>query len=169
VYDKLGEEMERSANAGQPMMKDDVMKRTKEIFLEWMEMQLGERLKILKKQGNQRGGSRKVYLQMQRTIYGSVQAARAFWMELQKAFKAMGYMRSVADPCLYFRWDEDGELCVWLTWIDDCIIVERADISVKQDWIQNTNVCVDRRFSNKYARLQQLVDCVWGNDNKSNG
>jgi hypothetical protein len=64
-----------------------------------------------------------VYLQMQRTIYGSVQAARAFWMELQKAFTAMGYTRSAADPCLYFRWDDDGELCVWLTWIDDCIIM----------------------------------------------
>jgi hypothetical protein len=46
---------------------------------------------------------------------------------------------------------------------------ERADISVKQDWIQNANVCVDRKCSNKYERLQQLVDCVRNNDNKSNG
>jgi hypothetical protein len=112
VYDKLGEEMEKRVNAGQTMDKEEVMKRTKEIFQEWMVMQLGERLQFLKQQGNQRGGSRKVYLQMQQTIYGSVQAARAFWMELQKAFKAMGYTRSAADPCLYFRWDEDSELCV---------------------------------------------------------
>jgi hypothetical protein len=46
---------------------------------------------------------------------------------------------------------------------------ERADILVKQDWIQNANVCVDRKCSNKCERLQQLVDCVWSNDNKSNG
>jgi hypothetical protein len=46
---------------------------------------------------------------------------------------------------------------------------ERVDISGKQDWSQNANVCVDRKCSNKYERLQQLVDCVWSNDNKSNG
>jgi hypothetical protein len=67
---------------------------------------------------NIKQGSKKVYLMMERTIYGSVQAARVFWMELQKAFQGMGYTRSVADPCLYVQWDEDGELCIWLTWID---------------------------------------------------
>jgi Reverse transcriptase (RNA-dependent DNA polymerase) len=65
---------------------------------------------------------------MQRTIYGIVQAARAFWIELQKAFAAMGYTRSSADPCLYYRWDENGELCMWLTWIDDCIIIGSSDV-----------------------------------------
>jgi hypothetical protein len=94
------------------MTTEEVKQRTKEIFQEWMEIPLSERLQLLKQQRSQRGGSKRVYLQMQRTIYGSVQAARSFWMELQKAFTAMGYMRSAADPCLYFRWDEDGELCV---------------------------------------------------------
>jgi methyl coenzyme M reductase gamma subunit len=44
VYDKLGEEMEKRVNAGQTMDKEEVMKRTKEIFQKWMAMQLGERL-----------------------------------------------------------------------------------------------------------------------------
>jgi Reverse transcriptase (RNA-dependent DNA polymerase) len=79
---------------------------------------------------------------MQRTIYGSVQAARAFWMELQKAFTAMGYTRSAADPCLYFRWDEDGKLCVWLTWIDDCIIMGSSHV-------------VDR----ERAKMMKLFEC----------
>jgi hypothetical protein len=103
------------------------VQRAKEIFQEWMSKLLGERLQLMKLQKNQRGGSKKVYLQMQRTIYGSEQAARAFWVELQKAFTAMGYTRSNADPCLYFRWDENGELCLWLTWIDDCIIIGSKD------------------------------------------
>jgi Reverse transcriptase (RNA-dependent DNA polymerase) len=107
-----------------------------------MAMQLSEQLQILKRQGNQRGGSRKVYLQMQRTIYGSIQTARAFWMELQKAFRAMGYTRSTAVPCLYFRWDEDGELCVGLTWINDCIIVGSSQV-------------VDR----ERQKMMQLFEC----------
>jgi Reverse transcriptase (RNA-dependent DNA polymerase) len=128
VYDKLGEEMEQRYRASHPMTKEEVKERTKEIFKEWTEIPLSERLRLLKLQKSQRGGSKRVYLQMQRTIYGSVQAARAFWMELQKAFTAMGYTRSAADPCLYFRWDEDGELCVWLTWIDDCIIMGSSHV-----------------------------------------
>jgi hypothetical protein len=63
-------------------------------------------------------------------------------MELQKAFTAMGYTRSAADSCLYFQWDKDGELCVWLTWIDDCIIVGSSDV-------------VDR----ERAKMMQLFEC----------
>jgi hypothetical protein len=54
----------------------------------------------------------------------------------------MGYTRSSADPCLYFRWDEHGELCVWLTWIDDCIIV-------------GSNQVVDR----ERRKMMQLFEC----------
>jgi hypothetical protein len=81
------------------------------------------KLKLLQEQKNLRGGAKKVYLQMQHTICRSVQAARAFWIELQQAFKVMGYKQSNVDPCLYFRWDKDGELCMWLTWIDDCVAI----------------------------------------------
>jgi hypothetical protein len=63
----------------------------------------GEKARIMKAQCNPQVGSSKVYLQMTMTIYGSMQAARAFWIELQKAFKAMGYERSEADLCLYFK------------------------------------------------------------------
>jgi hypothetical protein len=91
---------------------------------------------------NIRQGSKKVYLQMERTIYGCVQAARAFWMELQEAFRAMGYTRSVADPCLYVRWDEDGEMCIWLTWIDDCIVIGKPDVVARES-----------------AKLMSLFDC----------
>jgi hypothetical protein len=88
VYDKLGEEMDQRKKESQSMSTEEVKQRTKEIFQEWMEIPLSVRLILLKQQKRQRGGSGKVYLQMQRTIYGSVQAARAFWIELQKAFTA---------------------------------------------------------------------------------
>jgi hypothetical protein len=42
-------------------------------------------------------------LKLQRTIYGLKQAAFAFWRELLMAFNAMGFKRSSADPCLYFK------------------------------------------------------------------
>jgi hypothetical protein len=99
-------------------------------------------LKVLREQRNPRGGAKKVFLQMQRTIYRSVQAARAFWIELQQAFKAMGYSRSKADPCLWYQWDKDSELCMWLTWIDDCAAIGKEHVVARES-----------------AKLMSLFDC----------
>jgi Reverse transcriptase (RNA-dependent DNA polymerase) len=132
VYDKVGEEMERTQVNDNSMNEETIKQRTKEIFQEWLLKSTGEKLKILREQKKPRGGAEKVFLKMQRTIYGSVQAARAFWIELQQAFKAMGYSRREADPCLYFKWDEQGELCMWLTWIDDCVVIGKVGAVAKE-------------------------------------
>jgi Reverse transcriptase (RNA-dependent DNA polymerase) len=108
----------------------------------WMDKPIGEKLQILITQRNPKGGSEKVLLKMKKTIYGSVQAARAFWIELQKAFHAVGYQQSEADPCMYHRWDEHGNICIWLTWIDDCIAIGKESVVVR-----------------KCAKLMQLFDC----------
>ena len=57
------------------------------------------------------------------TIYGLKEAAMAFWREILKAFKHMGYNRSKAGSCLYFKWTALGNLIVWLSWVDDCACV----------------------------------------------
>jgi hypothetical protein len=67
VYNKMGEEMDQCKKESQPMSTEEVKQRTKEIFQEWMEIPLSERLILLKQQRRQQGGSGKVYLQMQRT------------------------------------------------------------------------------------------------------
>jgi len=43
---------------------------------------------------------RNVVLMVLRTIYSLCEAAIAFWKEMLKAFKAMKFKRSTADPCL---------------------------------------------------------------------
>jgi hypothetical protein len=71
-------------------------------------------------------------------------AAGAFWIELQKAFKAMGYARSEADLCLYFKWDDKNKLCIWLTWIDDCIVISTEDIVARESAkLMSLFVCED--------------------------
>jgi Reverse transcriptase (RNA-dependent DNA polymerase) len=60
-------------------------------------------------------------LKLNRTIYGLKQAASAFWSELLKALNKIGFERSGADHCLYFKWGEEG-LCICLSWVDDCLI-----------------------------------------------
>ena len=45
-----------------------------------------------------------------------------FWKELLRAMNFMRCNRSYADPCLYWKWTEDG-LIMWLSWVDDCLCV----------------------------------------------
>jgi hypothetical protein len=71
-----------------------------------------------------------------------VQAVRAFWVELQKAFQAMGYKRSESDPCMYIRGGENGNICMWLTWIDACIAIGKKSV-----------------VECKRAQLMSLFDC----------
>jgi Reverse transcriptase (RNA-dependent DNA polymerase) len=40
------------------------------------------------------------------------------------------------------QWDEDGELCIWLTWIDDCIVIGNANVVARES-----------------AKLMSLCDC----------
>ena len=63
-----------------------------------------------------------VILELLHTIYGTVQATMAFFWELLRAFKILKYNRSKADPCLHYKWNEQGKLVVWLSWVDNCVV-----------------------------------------------
>ena len=62
-----------------------------------------------------------VLLKLKKAIYGLKQAAMAFWHKLLEVMLAMGNKRSRADPCVYYRWNDDKTLTMWLSWIDDNI------------------------------------------------
>ena len=64
----------------------------------------------------------KVVLLLLKTIYGIVQAAMVFFKELLKAFQYLKYNRSTVDPCLQFKWTDEGKLIIWLMWVDDCVV-----------------------------------------------
>jgi len=64
-----------------------------------------------------------IVLLLLQTLYGLKQAAMAFWKELLLAMKMMGFKRSEADPCIYFRWSKKNGLVVWLSWINDCLYI----------------------------------------------
>jgi len=61
-----------------------------------------------------------VWLLLQ-TIYGTKQAAMAFWRLVNKVMKNMNFNRSTTDPCLFYKWTDEG-LVVWLVG-DDCLCI----------------------------------------------
>lgn len=73
-----------------------------------------------------------VLLQLLMAIYGTKQAAMAFWRELLKCMYNMDYKRNGADPCLYFKWTIYG-LIIWLSWVDDCMVWGPKEIVTEEN------------------------------------
>ena len=87
------------------------------------------------------------------TLNGLKQAALAFWKKLLMCFKSMGFDRSKADPCLYFKWTITG-LVIWLSWVDDCLAVGNRD-NVEKAKKQMT----DRFDCDVIGKLDEYVGC----------
>ena len=66
----------------------------------------------------------------------------AFFRELLKAFKFLKYNRSKSDPCLHYKWIEEGKLVVCLPWVDNCVVGDHG-----QD------------LQNKKEKMKKLFDC----------
>ena len=74
-------------------------------------------------------------------MYGTKQAAMAYWKEQNKAMRKMKYKRSDIDPCLTYKWTENG-LSVWLSWVDDNVNCgKRADVKQAVTEMQDQFEC----------------------------
>ena len=96
----------------------------------------------------------KVLLLLLRTTYGLKQAAYTFWKELLKAFRSMGFARSKADPCLYFSWTAKHGLILWISWIDDCVVMGKKE---GVEWAQKE---MQKRFDcDDVGELVEYLGC----------
>ena len=59
---------------------------------------------------------------LEKTIYGLVQSARAYFKKAVKVLIEIGFKQSAADPCLFVRRNELGIVFVAM-WVDDCLFV----------------------------------------------
>ncbi len=73
-------------------------------------------------------------LLLKKTLYGLKQAATAFYRKLFAAMQNIGLKRSMADPCLYNKWEIE-RLVIMISWIDDNMILGPEDLvmQVKAD------------------------------------
>ena len=94
-----------------------------------------------------------VVLKLLKTIYGLKNAAKAFWKELLRAFKAMGCERSDADPCMYYKWTALG-LLVWLSWIDDC-----ASFGAEEAVEESRNEMMEMFDCDDVGTMDEYVGC----------
>ena len=82
---------------------------------------LDEEIYMEQPSGFQTAGKDKV-LRLKRAIYGLKQAARAWWIELDKSLKDFGFHRIYADAGIFICRHEDGTYAIMLAYVDDIII-----------------------------------------------
>jgi hypothetical protein len=88
-----------------------------------------------------------------KTLYGTKQGAKAFWLKLLEAMKSMGYTRSKADPCLYYAWTMHG-LVVWISWVDDCLVCGLPEgVRIAKRQMQERFECDD------VGKLTEYIGC----------
>jgi Reverse transcriptase (RNA-dependent DNA polymerase) len=106
-----------------------------------------------------------------RTIYGTCQAAHAFWMKLLVVMKVLGMERNKTDPCLYYSWTEQWGLIIWLSWVDDLLVcgkkegvldfkkkmMEQWDCDEQGTLKEYIGCKIDRDIKNGWMKLTQPV------------
>ena len=86
-----------------------------------------------------------------KTCYGLKQASYEFWVKLLNSMKKMGYSRSNADPCLYYRW-KNNSLNVWVSWVDDLInFGPKEEVLQNKEEFQKQFECDDVGWMNEYV------------------
>ena len=62
-------------------------------------------------------------MRLLKPIYGLKQAVLLLWQRLLEIMKSMGHKQSIADTYMFFSRNKDGKLAIWLSWVDDNLIV----------------------------------------------
>jgi len=94
-----------------------------------------------------------VVLLLLKTMYGTIQAALAFWRKSDIAFTNMEYKRSEADPCLRYKWTEHG-LSLWTSHVDDNLNVgSEENVKKAKELMSQQFECSDQ------GPIQEYLGC----------
>ena len=105
------------------------------------------------------------------TLYGLKQAAWAFWKCLLEVLCKLQYKHNAANPCVYFRWLNDGTLNIWSSWVNDMLnagaksgvmtAVEQFKKQFKCDDVgelrEYVGCKIEIKYEKRYAKLTQPV------------
>jgi len=94
-----------------------------------------------------------VILLLSKTIYGLKQSAFEYWKVLLHALKGVGLTRSKADPCVYYRWTNNG-LNIWTSWVNDL-----RSIGNKADVIEGREKLKENFSLDKVGEVSEYVGC----------
>jgi hypothetical protein len=91
-------------------------------------------------------------LRLVKAIYGTKQASREWWIELDTCLKTLGYKSTPLDECLYFKQVND-QLMLVTVYVDDMAVFFPA--SLQQVWTEDVE-----QIKSKY-KIKELGDLNW--------
>ena len=96
---------------------------------------------------------------LKRTLYSVRNAAKEFWRLLLQIINELGYQWNHANPCLYYKCDDKFGLSVWLSFIDDMLIVCAGDgmESIKKKFTETVD-CNDIGEMKEYIGNKNNID-----------
>ena len=90
-------------------------------------------------------------LKLLKTVYGSRQGAKRFWVKALKVMDEMSFSRSKADPCLYYKWHADFGLILIISHVDDfCINGTKAGVEATKKEFFSHFECDDTGETKEY-------------------
>lgn len=78
------------------------------------------------------GKPKRVYWKLNKTLYGLPQSPEAFYADVSQHLMANGYQRTLADPCLFYMRDSDGNITLVSVHVDDFAIAGSNQQQVDQ-------------------------------------
>jgi hypothetical protein len=91
-------------------------------------------------------------LELKKAIYGLVQAARQWWKKFKQVILDMGYMASLADPCLFYINGKTKSFII--------IYVDDGGIFSDEQTIQEVISALSKTFTVKYlGKLENFIGC----------
>ena len=96
-----------------------------------------------------------------KTIYGTKQAALAFWEKFMSVIRKIKFYRSKADACMYYRWSPDG-LTICVSWVDDVLICG------PRNQVARTKTDFGQHFEcDEQGKLKEYIGCKIDRDVKN--
>jgi hypothetical protein len=93
-----------------------------------------------------------------RTLYGLIQAAIAFWRKLVLSFAKMGFKRSKADSCLFYRWTSNG-VVLWMVVVDDsCGVGPETELLASKRQLMDIFACEGQGHMKEYIGNKIVYD-----------
>ena len=97
-----------------------------------------EEIYVEQPQGFEVHGRETHVCRLKKVLYGLKQAPRAWYSRIDSYLQQIGFMKSDADPNLYYI-VVNGELLILVLYVDDLFITGAASLidGCKRDWLQN--------------------------------
>ena len=114
--------------------------------------------------GFDRNGRKDFILKLNKNLYGLKDVGHKFWNLLRDGLRARGYdQQSETDPCVFI-----GKECVILTYVDDCIMIQRRGSSAADDLIASLKDGPEKFEFTDDGNLEKYlgVDVHWRKDGK---